>query len=544
MMKQQRKTLAASGIKTPKSQKASSNISSFARVSKTVAVANVKPQKEEEQPRSSPSKTPKNSNNKTSRIEVILTTPASRKRKNHAAAATSADEGDDDDSSANDDERRPRKRVVAPSVGKKSAAGFFSSPSKTAPAPVTRGRDGPSSPNKKEKARPGPVPAVKKRARSPSVNSDSDASSIDAKVLFKKLRLDSSPSRCSSTPDTSLAGSDIEADAQRDELPEEILSLISLHTAFLRALALHYAHNGFNVPVDLRSLCPDVARAWGKKKVTAADIRTCLGVLNRSPSDASSNLLGLVNYGRGKICVEMNQVGRVGALSELKLNALFVANVKTLWNDFLAGGGTTDTAMTTFMPTLPKAPVALCESVVKAAPILLKGQQRLEDLKQGIAAKKQATASSSKQLSIAAAGTPLTNPDGSKMSLLDRIRLKAQQKASMPAGLSPAQLERRAALHRVEEVASLIGMLSRATDEGGRVSFPMAVMLEKLKDSFRMGISRQEGAVCIRLLAGEVAPEWVRVVTLSGRENVVVETAAQLGKPEVARRVKDILARE
>ncbi|KAI1826052.1 hypothetical protein F4861DRAFT_131493 [Xylaria intraflava] len=485
-MKQQRKILAPSGVKSPK-QNASSSISSFARVSKTVGAANVK---------ELGASTPK----KTAKCEAIA--PASRKRKVVAS--------DGDDSSADE---RPRK-LVTPTA-------------KSAPAqPVKRGHD-----RSAKKARPAPKPL--KRARSPSA-SDSDASSIGAKSLFKKLRLDSSPSRSSSpvTADTSIAGSDVETDAnpKPDELPEEILSLISLHTAILRALTLHYAHNGSNVPVDLCSLCPDVARAWGKKKVTAADIRTCLGVQGKTPS---ATPLSLSNYGRGKICIE---VDRSGPLNEDKLNALFRANITALWTDFLASDADSD--VTAFLPTLPKAPVALCESVVKASPLLLKGQRRLEDLKQGIAVKKMG-----KDV-IAKPDTPVTNADGSKMSLLDRIRLKALQKAALPAGLSPAQLERRAALQRVEEVSALLGMLSRAAGDGGRVSFTMAALLEKLKDSFRMGISRQEGAVCVRLLAAEVAPEWIRVVTLSGRENVVVEVACQVGKPEVARRVQDILGRE
>ncbi|KAI0528295.1 hypothetical protein F5B22DRAFT_30292 [Xylaria bambusicola] len=506
-VKQQRKAAPGSKGKTIQ-QHASSGISSFARVSKTSGNASIKKELTPSTPR------------KDVKLEAI--TPASRKRKVIVSI--------EDESSADESP----KNVITSSTRKIASSSTATTPVQ----PVKRGRGRPP-----KKARPEPTP--RKRVRSPSV-SDSDASTVDTGVLFKKLRLESSPSRFSSpvTADTSVAGSDIESDtnpAKSSKLPEEVISLIDLHTAFLKTLSLHYAHNGSNVPADLRILCPNIARAWGKKKVTDADIRVCLGILGSSSSSLSSSPFTLSNYGRGKICIEINQSRNFGPLSEDKLNTLFRTNITALWTTFLANGN--ENSASAFLPTLPKAPVTLCESLAKASPLLLKGQQRLEDLKHGIAAKKQEKIAPKPS----PADTTMRNVDGTKMSLLDRIRLKSLQKSAMPAGLSPAQLERRGALQRVEEVSALIGMLSRASSEGGmggRISFTMAALLEKLKDSFRMGISKPEGAACVRLLASEVAPEWIRVVTLAGRENVVVEVSCQLGKPEVARRVQDILGRE
>ncbi|CAJ2503239.1 Uu.00g106330.m01.CDS01 [Anthostomella pinea] len=497
--KQQRRKALAKPEVTTTQQHASSSISSFTRVSKTVGSSIVK--------KDLVSLTPK----KDIKIEAI--TLASRKRK---AIATI-----EDDSSADE---RPSK-LALPSI-----------PSLAAVQPAKRGRGRP------KKARPEPTP--RKRARSPSV-SDSDVSAIDAGSLFKKLRLESSPSRCSSplTANTSVADSDIDADiefSKPDQLPSEVLSLIDLHTAFLKTLTLHYAHNGSNIPADLRILCPNVARAWGKKRVTDAEIRVCIGVLNshsssQSNASRSNNLLSLSNYGRGKICIEIDPAHGSGPLNEKKLNDLFRDNLEALWSLFTANGKPDAAA---FMTSLPKAPVTVCESVVKASPILLKGQRRLEDLKHGIAVKKQEKETKPQ------GNVPMTNADGSKMSLLDRIRYKSLQKSAMPAGLTPARLERRAALQRIDDVAAMIGMLSRATSAGqGRISFTMVAMLEKLKDSFRMGISKEEGAVCVRLLGSEVAPEWIRVVTIGQRENVVIETDCQLSKVEIANRVQAVLAR-
>lgn len=442
-------------------------------------------------------------------VKLAALTPQSRKRKVVAPA-------DDDDSSADE---TPKKKVS-----------LTPTPLKSIETPEKRGR---GRPQKKARATPTPL----KRGRSPSV-SDSDASSINTDKLFKRLRLASSPLRASSplTADTSATESDFEPSAERG-LPSEILSLIHLHSCFLKTLTLHYAHNGTNVPVDLRSLCPNIARAWGKKAVTENDIRICLGVENMTAS-----LLTLSNYGRGKVCLEVDPSKLPGGhLNEKQLNQDYHDKMEQLWYRFSAKG---DNDTVRFTNSLPKAPVTICDSVAKAAPVLAKGQKRLEELKQGLAMKKQEK--ETKPLAAAAAANNLTNPDGSKMSLLDRIRHKQLAKASLPADLSPAELERRAALHRVAEVTSLLGMLSRSSAGAsqGRISFTMPAVLEKLKDSFRMGISREEGAVCIRILAQEVAPEWIRVVTIGERENVVIEASRQLSKVEAERRVQAIVAKQ
>ncbi|KAI4866742.1 hypothetical protein F4820DRAFT_241540 [Hypoxylon rubiginosum] len=536
-VKQQRRkvsTLKKSKVTTPQ-RHASSSISSFARVSKTTTHVDIKKEL---------ATTPI----KNATLEPL--TPASRKRKVVASV-------EDDDLSADE---TPKKLSLPLAKSGKAVA-----------QPAKRGRGRPP-----KKSRP--EPASKKRARSPSV-SDSDESTVNAGTLFKKLRLESSPSRCSSplTAETSLTDYS-EADADNEitptkktqrPLPSEVLDLIDLHSALLKTLTLHYAHNGSNVPADLRVLCPNVARAWGKKRVTDADIRICLGVLNQASTSQHNNgnktstqtkvspLFSLSNYGRGKVCIEIDSAQHSGGrpLDEKKLNGEFRSNLTLLWTQFATAteNGAAD-ASSTFVSTLPKAPVSLCASLAKAAPVLSKGQKRLEELKHGIMAKKEATAAAvakkpqtSNSSSRATNGndTPMTNADGSKMSLLDRIRLKSLQRASSSAtNLTPAQLERRAALQRASEVAAVLGMLGRAGGDGGRVPFTMATVLEKLKDSFREGISREEGAACVRLLAADVAPEWIRVVVVGGRENVVVETDRQMGRADIEGRVRAILGRE
>ncbi|KAI0012602.1 hypothetical protein F4779DRAFT_15270 [Xylariaceae sp. FL0662B] len=524
-VKQLRKASSKSKVTTTQ-QHASSNISSFARVSKTVTRTDIK---------NEPASTPR----KNIKIEAI--TPASRKRKVVATI--------EDDSSADE---RPSK--PAPTSTSKTP---------TPTQPTKRGRGRPP-----KKARPEPAP--RKRGRSPSV-SDSDASAINSGALFKRLRLESSPSRCSSplTAATSV-DSDAEADTEPTkprQLPDEVLSRINLHAALLKALTLHYAHNGTNVPADLRALCPHVARAWGKKQVTDADIRLCIGVLNSNNAAAASSQspFSLSDYGRGKICIELDPSHGSGPLDENKLNGIFRANLERLWRQFTAPDSSSndDASASAFTHTLPRAPIMLCASVAKASPALSRGQRQLAQLKQDLALKKQAKQTATNNTPNTnnnnKATPPSENPNPNpnpKLSLLDRIRQRAAQKASLPPGLTPAQLSRRAALQRAPEVAAVVGMLSRAAADAqgmaSRVSFPMGVVVERVRDSLRGGgISREEAAACVRVLAAEkegegdvIAPGWLRVVVVAGRENVVVETEMERGRAEVEERVRGILGRE
>ena len=579
-----------------------SSINSFARVSKSIGNNSSNSLKKE--PITNFSVTPQKKHTSSSTTKVSeATTLASRKRK----AATPSE---DDDSSA--DERQTRSTRRAP-IARNTTSTTPSKPTTVAPAaapaptPVKRGRGRPS-----KKARPEPQPASRKRGRSPSV-SDSEKSTADAGILLKRLRIEescppssayssalSASSRCSSPPtaDTSIAGSDDEdssrtrrnsdrngAPRRSQELPDDLLNLVGLHTALLKTLTLHYAHNGGHAPADLRVVCPNVARAWGKKKVTEADVRLCIGVLDATPSGTTitttitttatkTNPFVLSDYGRGKICIETenSRVGTApGPLDESRLNGLFRANLTALWTRYQARGAPSSSApagdATAFLATLPRAPVALCASVAKASPVLSKGQRRLEELRQGIALKKQGQQTSNtvspstngsplngKGKAIAGSNSsntdvPMTNADGTKMSLLDRIRHKAAQKAAgggATTGLSPAQLARRAALQRAPDIAAVADMLGRASGAGGRVSFTMAALLEKLRDSLRGGAPpRDEAAACLRIIAADVAPEWLRVLALPGRpgENVVLDMDRAPSRPEVERRVRDLLAR-
>jgi hypothetical protein len=299
-------------------------------------------------------------------------------------------------------------------------------------------------------------------------------------------------------------------------LPIELVDLINLHAAFLTALSLHYAHNGTHSPADLRNLCPDVARAWGKRGVILEDIRRSLGVLNSHIDKEKNNrrisLLSLSDYGHGKICVEIQQ-GKFGHIArpvdEDLMNEIFEQGLLSTWK-----ARSEEMATVAFIESLPMEAITTCPSLLKMSPLVAKGQRRLEDMKAGMALNKENKA---KVKVIQPAS------DGKKPTLLERLRAKQFENSTLPPPPSKEQLSRKQALQRIEEAVAVLVILSTSSSVGQqRISFTLPTVLGKLKDSFKTPMSKDEADCCIRLISSEIAPEWVKIVKMGRNEAVVV----------------------
>jgi len=294
-----------------------------------------------------------------------------------------------------------------------------------------------------------------------------------------------------------------------------------------------------------------VTRAWGKRHVTLDDIQRCIGVLSwapvRSESVAPSAPYFLSDYGRDKICIEFHPSTERGPLREPKLNMDFEANLRTLWLS-----SRDNMPATVFIGTLPKAPIKPCAH--KGGILATKTQTTLDAFKKDIAEKRKQfleakTAAAAITTTTTAQQTPSTTTSSaspSNLTLLDRIRLKESLLSQSPSNQpSPAELQRRCALQRAADVAAVIGMLCKASvaagSAQGRVSFTMSALMVRLKDSMRTPISQEDGAACVRLLAAEVAPSWLRIVKVGGRENVVCMMGMQPTKAEVEEKARVLL---
>ncbi|KJR83218.1 uncharacterized protein SPSK_04136 [Sporothrix schenckii 1099-18] len=434
----------------------------------------------------------------------------------------------------------------------------------------------------------------------PSVDSDSDsastpASSLDSGSLIACLNRNfssslstsfplsprstsSSPRPNSTAPTTPCEPENESEDAARNckttVLPLELLDLLRLQNAFAKTLALHHAHHGTNAPVDLRTFCPGVAQAWGKRSVALEDVQRCLGVVSLAAAadNKVADALFLADYGRGKICIEMQNdidIGPMGTLAD-RLNAVFEANLRARWA--ASASSKTATDLKQFIAALPKAPVTASKSVLQTAVLRAKGQCTLEELMHGIALKKQEKAAHEAMLKapVAAAVVEAESMDvdsdktatttsaredtvtaataATPMNLLDRIRFRQMQRAQLQAAgalaapPTPEELERRAALQRVGDIAEVLSMLCTAASlrQSNRVSFGMTAITSKIKDSLRMPIAREEAASCVRLLAKEVAPQWLSIVSMGGREIVIMLADVVPSKTMIQERVQSL----
>lgn len=332
---------------------------------------------------------------------------------------------------------------------------------------------------------------------------------------------------------------------KRDQLPPHLAEILDLHKAFIKTLTFHIALNGTASPIPVNDIIPNITRTWGKRNVSARDIEQLIA-LHGTRHSRDPPLLQ-VTEAHGRVCIVVTgnraSISRNGeALSQTVADNLLELGRATADADMVdAQDVLANLSLTRHLHggadhTL-SGRLGRADGQAPRDHLMTKGHAALSEFKSGIAAKQQ-----EREAKQAAAGTPMLNPDGTKMGLLDRLRHKQLAKANGPLPPSGPELERRAALNRVSDIAATISMLSLSNPMSlPRQAFTMAVIMEKLKDSLRTPISKEEGAACVRLIASEVAPEWLRIVAIGGRENVVVQRHGQPIDRIIKERVQKLL---
>jgi len=378
------------------------------------------------------------------------------------------------------------------------------------------------------------------------------------------------------TPPTSPASSQ-DTDALENEtsyLPAELEELESLSASFLSALSLHYVHNGTSTPVDVRSLTPSIAKLWRKRKVGIDDVRLCIGLLDRnrpsSPTRFSSSFT-LLNYGNGKFCIELAELAKKQApigqpFDETRLQSLFRQRIRTEWQSWINRKMDLDVAA--FLKQLPRAEVPMSASAAKAATLMSKGQRRLEELMKGReegdnGARKRsrpglsaalldgtniptvsAASKDSDQVRPATTENKLQDPTGiltaniRGLSLLERIKTKEIQRANLGPVPTKAELERRAALQRAEELLGILELLSSSKGSALRASFPLPALVQSVRGSLRSPMSKDEIERCLQVLERDIAPGYVSTAKFGSLVGVVVNRGCRPSKECIHERLR------
>ena len=363
-------------------------------------------------------------------------------------------------------------------------------------------------------------------------------------------------------------------DNETTYLPEDLTELEHLSASFLSALSLHYAHNGTSTPVDVRSLTPSITKIWRRRKVGIDDIRLCIGLLdcNRcgSPTRFSSSFT-LLNYGNGKFCIELAELAKKQApigqsFDETRLQALFCQQLRKEWQNWINQKMSLD--VTAFLQQLPRAEVPMSASAAKAATLQSKGQRRLEELMKGreecdnsvrkksksgtsvtlldgtnIDPMKAATKDSD-QNQLAAKESRPQDPTGiltaniRGLSLLERIKTKELQRANLGPTPTKAELERRAALQRAEELLNILELLSASKGSALRASFPLPALVQSVRGSLRSPMSKDEIERCVQVLEQDIAPGYVSTAKFGNLVGVVVNRGCRPSKEDIQERLR------
>lgn len=411
---------------------------------------------------------------------------------------------------------KKRKRTAEPDDEDTSAAkdSFFKR--------FAKGEDASTPRNKRFKDMRPPTPA--------------ETPSKDTAALFDKLRLGPKaeaipfPVTTRQLPETPPHTPEPEK-SEPSLLPPELQDLVSLHAAFLSALSMYYAHNGTSGPVDLKSLLTMTTKTYKKRAVTLDDMRRLLAVELERPA------FQLLDFGRAGVCLTKSQPrGRATTratsfVDEVDLNANFEDALRAAWSTHVESAASGSGDATAFVNQMPLMDITKDGSVEKSAPIFARGHQRLAELKAGqVAARREPTPTPEVEMPHKSAQA--TQSRGS--NLLDRILAKQAHTASLPAGPTKEQLERKAALHRIEDITRILDLLAAGR---ARCSFSMQAMVQQLQQSLRNPISREEVERCLGLMAKEITPGFVSLLKNGTVTGVVITRGGRVGLEELRRRV-------
>ncbi|PGH02935.1 hypothetical protein GX51_04391 [Blastomyces parvus] len=361
-------------------------------------------------------------------------------------------------------------------------------------------------------------------------------------------------------------------DNNEDDRPESYYDLTSLHSSFLTALSLHYAHNSPSTPADLNQLLPCIEKIWKKRKVEKQDLQRLLYILesdsktSADKGDPSPSMrFRIAKYGVGKTCLELlnpntsrNTFGP--PFNEAELNNRFTCNLECIWRGKLESSDQQRSNID-FLRTLPLAQIH--DSTITFH-TLRSGQQRLLDFQRGTLGVKAALdgPASGKCDEAAAArarSSGGTGTAGRRSGLLQRIQNKQLKQTTLAPPPSKEAILRRSAIDLVEEVIGVLILLrpscssassSLLSGERGSLSSATAVapshkkpyrwntIIQNIRDSLRCPISKQEAEACLDLLVQpSVAGDWISIVTVNRIKSVVLRSGSDISPQEIGVRV-------
>ncbi|KAF3208547.1 hypothetical protein TWF192_009350 [Orbilia oligospora] len=326
-------------------------------------------------------------------------------------------------------------------------------------------------------------------------------------------------------------GDDEEEEEEDNALPKRILRLITIHNSIISLLLLDYATQ----PAILAEYLSQISRN-ANTNITLVDLQRIVtlseGTIRLLVVENRGNAIELVNgvnwktsnlgqkfktriekWWEGKTKAERKDEDKL--LGSIELAEILPENTTSSTSSSQATTGLQTPPVT---PSKPKG--------VTTTP-LSKGQRRLQDLKNFTLSKQTSLSPSpikkKENISLSTGNSP--SVANRKSSLLERIRAKAQAASSAPAPPPPAALQRRAAMQWLESIIPILLQLTTPASTLGTksklhvpstTSFPMTTVIENVKTSLQKPVASEDIERSLRLLADEVATDFVKIVEWKG----------------------------
>lgn len=311
------------------------------------------------------------------------------------------------------------------------------------------------------------------------------------------------------------------------ELPPAVHDIIQLFSAFLTSTSLYYAQNGSGSNLEIAFALQNITKTWKRRLVTELDLRRILGVLG-------DDSFTIVDNGDGLICLEQGNITATGHFNQPESKKRFERQLQVLWRKWISVSATRKQDVSAFVEQLPLAVIQQGEFTQMKGVKSSKGQQRLDDLKRGAAEARSQEMASQKSV-VAAEAKSLAGVSSRGSSLLDRILAKEALISSRGNGPTQEETDRRVALNRVEEIIRVLDVLAGSRP---RVSFSTLTMVSNLQNSLRNPISREEAERCLKLMASEVTPSFVSMISSGQVKGIVITRGGRPSNAELRQRLE------
>jgi hypothetical protein len=324
-----------------------------------------------------------------------------------------------------------------------------------------------------------------------------------------------------------------------------------MHNAFIKAFALHRAHNGPSAPADLSALLNSVTRLYKKRAVTVADLQRMLAFYEKADDDSVELCLKhrkspfklfisglgadrrhLVEFVGFRYAIDSDEELAEPDLSDFTEHFMQSCYETRIERAVLAGKlNNKEPEQHPYLDFEIGAQTVARQNKAAANKLRILGGRKTELDVGKLSIKDESEPEQAK---------PEISVKSRTLSLFDRV--KAKQLANAAVDLPSADdLRRKHALGRSAEIVEILRMKQQqklgASRGSGKVSFTLNQIVAEIKASMAIPMGASEITLCLEILAEDLRDGWLSIFELGATRSVVLNGAGRSGA-EVARIVK------